>query len=296
MIFLLKLISLLPLGAMYLVSDALALLMYHGGYRKKVVFSNLHKAFPEYNPALIRKTARSFYKNLADIFVESLKGFTIPEKGIRKRVKPVNMELAEKYFDQGVSFVAMVSHMCNWEWVGLACSSYLRAENVVIYQQLASPTADEFMKRVRTRFGAVPIEKKSAYRNLVRRKNIISAIGVIADQSPQRGENKFWTSFLNQPSAFFSGGEKIARMFDFPVVYIIMKRIRRGYYEMHFETLAEPPYTLPENEILAGFVKKLERDIRAQPANWLWSHKRWKLKRTTDDEGRAESEGQNAEG
>lgn len=278
MVFLLKIVSKLPFAALYLIADLLSALMYRVGYRKKVVFSNLQKAFPSMTAAEIRKTAKAFYKNLADVFVESVKGLTISEREIRKRVKPVNMEIADRYFDQNTTFVAMVSHMCNWEWVGLACSIYLRAESAVIYQQLKNEAIDRLMKKVRSKFGAVPLEKKSAFRSIARRKDTVSAIGVVADQSPKRGENKFWTSFLGQPSAFFTGGEKIARMFDYPAVYIIMKRKSRGYYEMHFESITDPPHRdLPENGILEAFVRKLERDIHEQPANWLWSHKRWKL-------------------
>jgi Kdo2-lipid IVA lauroyltransferase/acyltransferase len=275
-----KLLSKLPLVVLYRMADLLYFFScYVFRYRRKTVIGNLRKSFPEKQLPEIEEIAKGFYKNLADILVETIKGSSISEEEIRKRVKPVNMEAVDKYFDQNVSFIAMASHMCNWEWVGLACSAYLRAENVVIYQQQANLTVDAWLKRTRAVFGAVLIEKKQVLRQLVLRKDIVSAIGVIADQSPAAGENRYWTDFLNQETAFFAGGEKIARKFNLPVVYVNMRRIKRGYYEMYFEKMVEHPFDVPENGILNMFAKKLEADIRRQPSNWLWSHNRWKLRK-----------------
>jgi Kdo2-lipid IVA lauroyltransferase/acyltransferase len=275
-----KLLSKIPLVVLYRFADLLYVLAcYIFKYRKKTVIENLKKAFPEKNPAEINKIAKGFYKNLADILIETVKGPGMSEKELKKRVKVVNLEAGDKYYDQNISFIAMFSHMGNWEWVALACSVYLRAEVVGIYQQQANLTVDAWLKQARESLGAITIEKKQVLRQLTIRRNIISGIGVIADQSPAAGENRFWTNFLNQQTAFFSGGEKIARKFNFPVVYVSMKRLKRGYYEMGFEEIAEPPYIIPENEILKTFVQKLEKDIQQAPSDWLWSHNRWKLKK-----------------
>jgi Kdo2-lipid IVA lauroyltransferase/acyltransferase len=273
-----KLLSKIPLVVLYRFADLLYVLAcYIFKYRKKTVIENLKKAFPEKNPAEINKIAKGFYKNLADVLIETVKGPGMSEKELKKRVKVVNLEAGDKYYDQNISFIAMFSHLSNWEWVALACSVYLRAEVVGIYQQQANLTVDAWLKQARESLGAVTIEKKQVLRQLTIRRNIISGIGVIADQSPAAGENRFWTNFLNQQTAFFSGGEKIARKFNFPVVYVSMKRLKRGYYEMGFEEIAEPPYIIPENEILKTFVQKLEKDIQQAPSDWLWSHNRWKL-------------------
>ena len=74
----------------------------------------------------------------------------------------------------------------------------------------------------------------------------------------------------------------MARKFKYPVVYINMRRIKRGYYELFFDEIAEPPFDGEENYILANFAEKLEQDIRRNPSDWLWSHKRWKFKKPSD--------------
>lgn len=274
----LKLISRLPFPALYFFSDVLFVVAYHvAGYRKKVVFDNLKNSFPEKSEAEIRKVARGFYRNLADVIVETIKGYSISRTELKKRVKMKNPELLDRNFDMGRSCIAMLPHLCNWEWIGLACSIYLRLEIDVVYQRLVNKTANSFMWGVRTHFGAVPIEKKMVFRDLVKRKDVVKAIGMLADQSPARGENRYWTTFMNQDTAFFAGSEKIARRFGYPVYFIAMRRVKRGFYEMEFHTIAEPPFEQPEGWIMETFAKKAEEVIRNNPSDYLWSHKRWKL-------------------
>jgi KDO2-lipid IV(A) lauroyltransferase len=67
--------------------------------------------------------------------------------------------------------------------------------------------------------------------------------------------------------------------FNYPVVFVNIKRIKRGYYELIPELLFENPATAKEGEILETFTKRLEQEIIRDPVIWLWSHKRWRYKR-----------------
>ena len=55
-----------------------------------------------------------------------------------------------------------------------------------------------------------------------------------------------------------------------------MRRVKRGYYEVRFEVLAEPPYHKGDTAILERYIGFMERIIRREPELWLWSHKKWK--------------------
>ena len=46
----------------------------------------------------------------------------------------------------------------------------------------------------------------------------------------------------------------------------------------HFDffLITEDPRSLPEGELLRQYVKHIEANIRLQPENYLWSHRRWK--------------------
>jgi KDO2-lipid IV(A) lauroyltransferase len=111
---------------------------------------------------------------------------------------------------------------------------------------------------------------------------MISVTAFIADQTPGP-DNAFWTIFLNQDTPVFWGTERIARKIDFPVVYIAVKRLKRGYYTITAEVLAEHPKDTADEQITKLHTARLEKDIREQPEIWLWSHKRWKHKRPIEN-------------
>ena len=75
------------------------------------------------------------------------------------------------------------------------------------------------------------------------------------------------------------GPEKLARQFNYPVFYVQIKRIKRGYYEVEFLELEANPKVTQEGEITTKFMKMLKQQIIEKPHEWLWSHRRWKKKR-----------------
>jgi KDO2-lipid IV(A) lauroyltransferase len=79
------LISLLPFGILYLISDVVSFIIFHFiGYRKKVVLDNLKLAFPEKSTKELLKIRRQFFTHFTDVFMEMIKSITISEKNVHK--------------------------------------------------------------------------------------------------------------------------------------------------------------------------------------------------------------------
>ena len=79
-------ISILPYPLLYIFSDFLYLVLYKlAGYRTKVVFNNVKNSFPEKDIKEQKEIMSKFYRHLCDLIVESIKGFTISEKQLKKR-------------------------------------------------------------------------------------------------------------------------------------------------------------------------------------------------------------------
>jgi KDO2-lipid IV(A) lauroyltransferase len=70
----------------------------------------------------------------------------------------------------------------------------------------------------------------------------------------------------------------LSRKFGCPVLYYRVERLRRGFYEIVFEEICSDPSVMPEKGITLAYARILERDIRKQPEQWLWSHRRWKMR------------------
>lgn len=281
-----KYFSKLPFFVLYGISNFAYFIIYRViKYRKNVVMENLSHSFPEKTDEEITQIAKEFYKHIADLFIEFLKGYSISKDEINERVKIVNLEIIKKYTDKNQSVIIVTGHISNWEWL-LHPLNLSGIPMDIVYQKLSSPLFDKLTLFIRSRFTITPlIEKQDTLRKTVDRKDVTRALVLGSDQSPQNWKTAYWTTFLNQDSGFFTGTERIARKYDYPVIFSEMRRIRRGYYEIEFTEIAHPNEydKLPMGEITERFVRILDKSIRNFPSDYLWSHRRWKHKRNAGD-------------
>ena len=272
-----RLLSRLPLGLLYVVADFLYyLLLYVIRYRRRVVLENLRLSFPERPDAAIQAIVRGFYRNLTDLIVETIKMPDLSPDELRQRVRFTNADLVQTRLRAGQTVIGMASHQGNWEWI--PSSSVLNDMPVdSVYKPLNNAFFEAMMREVRSSFGAVPTPMNSLPRQLVARKDVPRIIALVADQMPDVPEQAYWTNFLHRDTPFSPGTERLARSRKMAVFYLQLRRVRRGYYEATFTLIAEPPYdTLPPGAILERYRDLLEETIRQYPADWLWSHRRWK--------------------
>ncbi|MEJ8756168.1 lysophospholipid acyltransferase family protein [Pontibacter sp. H259] len=275
---LLKGMSLLPLPVLYLLADALYFLVYYVvGYRKKVVLSNLRNSFPEKPEAEIQSIAKAFYRQFADIVVEILKLRSMNSAEMERRICFANQEVLDNFVKSGTPVITMGSHSCNWEWVLSAGAVQFDFPAEGVYKPLNNPFFEDFMLRTRSRLGARLIKMKDTLRDFAANRNVSRVIAMLSDQTPLKSEITFWTTFLNQDTPFYEGAEKLAKKFKYPVLFLDIKRTKRGHYTLTFEVISDGTSdTVPITEL---FAQKLEAAIRRAPANYLWTHKRWKHKR-----------------
>lgn len=277
--FFLYLISLLPFWVLYLLSDIIFLLIYYViGYRRKVVQENLLNSFPEKTEEERRAIEKKYFKYLADLTVETVKMITVSEKEIYKRVISPNRELLTKYFSEGRSIMMALGHYGNWEMADLRMSLEIDKPLLVVYKPLTNDTFDQFFIKIRSRFGATLVAMKNIMRTMVKHKDEIIVSAFVADQTPVKHEATYFTTFLNQPTAFFLGVEKLARLSNSVVIFCDVVRTKRGYYSFNLIPLTENPKETTEYEITRAYVQCLETMIKREPQYWLWSHRRWKFK------------------
>lgn len=271
------LVAVLPFPLLYALSDALAWVMSAAGYRKDVIQNNLRNSFPEKPEQEILSLTRAYYHYLCDLILETLKTMKMTEKENRARVTLKNPEVLEQLFAKNKSVILMLGHFGNWEWFGPCITLNTDYQLVVIYRPLSQPYFQKMTSRWRTRFGTEITPVQQTLRTMVANRDRVTATAFIADQAAP--SNAYWTNFLNQDTSVFAGAEKIAVKFNYPVVYLHATRPKRGYYVVTPEVLFDNPAETTENEISERFTRRLETDIRMNPVIWLWSHKRWKNKR-----------------
>ncbi len=278
----LYLLSILPFFLFYGVSDFFFVLIYYVmGYRKKVVYTNLKNSFPEKSHEELKTIERKFYRYLCDLFLETFKTITISRENAVKHCSFTKETIAlfDKLHAEKKSCIIVMGHFGNWEWAGSTFALMCKQQLYVIYHPLTNKGFNNLIYKMRTRFGTKLYAMKDTMREMIKNRNEVNATAFIADQTPAP-EGAYWTKFLNQDTPVFWGTEKIAQKLNYPVVYVTVNRIKRGYYEVHSEILVQEPKNTREGEISELHTKKLEQDILKQPEVWLWSHRRWKHKKS----------------
>lgn len=277
---LLDLIAKLPLRLLYALTPAIYFGLYRiWRFRAEIVRENLKNSFPDKSDAERCRIARDFYRNSSEVLVEAIKARTMSRQEIARRVIFVNREIMQVCADQGQSVVLMAAHHCNWEWLLLASSISFPYEVDAVYKPLHDKRVEAFMFSTRTRFGARLIPVQEFFSEIIKRKGKPRCYALLADQTPLADEEKYWTRFLNQDSTFFVGADRIAAITASPVIFIAMKRLRRGYYEATLKLIAEPPYARNASKVIERYVAEVERQIEEHPADWLWLHRKWKYKK-----------------
>ncbi len=273
-----------PFFLLYRLSDLLFLIVFHLiGYRKQIVLQNLQNAFPGKSEEEILTIQKKFYRHLCDLVVETLKTLSWTEAEVRERVTLHNKSLLDRLYAQNKSIIVVMGHCGNWEWAGPCFSLTCDHQLVVVYNPLTHDRFEKALSKARTKFSTQIIPRKQVLRNMIARRDSLTATALIADQAPNPVGRSYWMTFLNQDTPVNTGPGQVACMLGLPVVFMDVRRKARGYYEIHPSLLIEQPDKDDVLAITEAFNHKLETCIQRQPEAWLWSHRRWKYQKPAQE-------------
>ncbi len=274
----LRAIAALPLPVWYRIADLLAWLAeYVIHHRREIIDSQLRRCFPDRDEAWLVATRRGFYRNFGDVVVEIVKGVSISEDEIRRRVTLVDAGPARAMLDAGQSIIVVSSHNCNWEWCLLELSTGLGHPLDVAYKPLRGRWGDQVFLTIRSRFGARMIPARRLLLRVLRHRRQARIVALVADQDPGLASARHFTDFFGQRTAFYKGLDAISRVGRMPVYYLAMRRVSRGSYSVTFEPLAAADEALPEGQIIDRYARRVEALTREHPSDWLWTYRRWKV-------------------
>ena len=289
---LISLVGKLPLHVLYRLGDAVAWFMRSVmSYRKGVIYTNIARAFPTKTYDEVNVIADEYYTRLGNLVAETIWfGGCNGRKGgkrIRKQhiYEYVNPEvLIEANRERGV--MAMKSHCGNWELLGgiheysygLDLHEYIDQNNFyVAYRAMYSKVSDKvFYENRRAPLPDYPglLEDTKFLRHAVAHRKDKPIYVLNADQYPYVACH-YVGKFLSQPTDGMLGGFAMAAKLGFAVLYMREERVSRGHYRLTFEVITENAAGQDPEMLMRRYYDLLEADIRKDPVNWLWSHKRW---------------------
>ena len=269
-------ISLLPMKVLYLISNALAYIAFSGiGYRKQIVMNNLSIAFPEKTEKEKVAIAKEFYLNFCDALLESIKLISADNRLIDKMF--VADPEAVKVFEgtnKNIQIHAM--HNFSWEIVNLGVVREMKLPFLAVYQPITNQFFNELFKKIRSRNGTVLIPANDFKNNFLPHDNKQYILALVADQNPGNPAKAWWVNFFGKPAPFVMGPENAARQRDTAVVFGNFYKVRRGLYSFSVEKFTDRPGDYAPGELTLHYIKYIEDKTRERPANYLWSHRRWK--------------------
>lgn len=272
------LISILPFKLLYFFSDGLYVLLYHIiGYRKKVVTNNLRLVFPEKTELEIKKIQKKFYRHLSDMFLEMVKTMTISRNQLKKRFIIKNPEELERLESLDKSILLMYGHYASWEW-SVEIENYINYKGLGVYKRLANRYFDKLVRDIRSKFGTSLISTKEIVGliNNFENNGNRTITAFLSDQSPRLKKDVYWGKFMGIEVPCFTGAERLAKNLNLTIAYLKVTKVKRGFYEADFMTLAENPRDYKDYLITDMFLREVEKQIYEAPEYYFWTHKRWK--------------------
>ncbi|MDR0729521.1 MAG: lysophospholipid acyltransferase family protein [Prevotellaceae bacterium] len=268
-------LSLLPMRVLYGLADLCYFFVYKlFRYRRDVVVQNTSRSFPEKSYREIKFITKQFYRHFCDLLIEILKYYSIREKTQKQNIRFTNTEALDELYDAGKNVILLLGHYANWEALNVL-PKYIKAPVGAVYSPLSNKLSDRLIMQVRTRFGVRMYPMQRIARHILSHRDARTVYLFVADQSPGV-QSKYHTTFLHQPTLFFTGAEKLAAATRSAVVYVHFEKTGRGKYTGAIIPVTNDGAQEPEGAITQKYVELLEANIRENNTLWLWTHKRWK--------------------
>jgi len=264
-------------------------------YRRDVVMTNISRSFPELKYDELNDIRRKFYKHFGDIIGETIwfGGCYNAERRLKKSGigEIVNPEVINRYKDEGRSVMVLFSHYGNWELLSGIFQTHYSDRSLqydirdacVTYRALSSKAWDRFMRwnrlvPVNPNNGEQLVDSTLILRYALSHRDATKFYIFISDQYPYSSSScvHLERKFLHQDSCVINGAVLLAKKLGLPIVTLNMTVKEDGNYSLKFSPICNNAADVAVNDVLTEYYRLLEEDIKAQPWNYLWTHKRWK--------------------
>jgi len=245
--------------------------------RHRIVLRNLELAFPELSQAERGRIALEHWNKIGRTFAEfPLMDRLTPKGG---RVEVVGLDRLRDIADRGQPAVLVSGHISNWEVMmaviaesGVLCRTSYRPAN--------NPYTDSRIVQNRRRYG---LDQPSA-RGVQGVRELLSALRhgeSVAMLDDQRDSSGVEAPFFGRSVWTAPGPVRFALTCGAPLIPMSVVRLDGARFRVtiHDPIVLERTGDRP-GDIQAGVAQInafIERTIRARPAEWMWSHRRWPL-------------------
>ena len=241
---------------------------------KKIVNSNIKKAFPSINSSEIQKISNSMWRNYGKIFAEFMfmKDFRFGQ--LAKRIQIEGQEVLDEIKLSNKQAVFISGHFSNFELMAM----HLEKSNInlsTIYRPLNNIFLNGIMERIRTKYICKNQIKKGigGLKKLIKLKKNNFSTALMIDQRVSEG---ILSNFFNEDALTTTIPAQLIKKFNIPVIPVYIERLEGLTFKIKIN---KPLYFSADasiENITEELNKILEKMIIKNPGEWIWSHNRWK--------------------
>lgn len=245
---------------------------------KKTGRRNLEIALPDLSvdekENILRGTFKSLGRHLG--FVSHFRKFE--REDIHKLVEVVGKEYFDKAHATGRGILFFTGHFGSWEVFNLLPPAFGYEMNILV-RRIDNPLVENFVDKLRTRFGSVTLDKTKSARQMFRVLENGELLGILADLNAQEKEGVF-VDFFGIPSSTTISIAKLALKTNAIVLpaFAVWNEEKKKYV-VHLEPPIDYERTENAEEDIKILTQKttnlVEKYVRQFPEQWLWIHKRW---------------------
>ncbi len=246
--------------------------------RARIGYLNLKAAYGQrISPRQAKRIVRRVFRNMGAGLVELLRLPVIDAAYMERYVQVPGLEHFERAVASGRPVVVLTGHFGNWELCSIA--SALRGRSVVALARAQNqfPRLYRLLVSYRESKGCRIVHKGGGMRQILKALERREFVGIVGDQATRRGVS---IEFLGRPALFATGPFELARSRQALILPVFIYRVNGPYHRL----VVEPPIDLPRDgdpeaivrDGIKQFANLLAKHIEADPAQWLWLHKRWK--------------------
>lgn len=256
-------------------------------YRRHIILNNINQAF-DVTLSENEKVhlAKAFYSHLLTSIKETIQLRFMSEKKLRSCVEVRGHERLLALAEEGRGILILTGHFGNWEFApigGILNFKQFQGQFHFIRRTLGSKRLERFLFRRYYQAGLGVIPKKNSLQQVCDVLEQKHAVVFVLDQHASvKNRDGIAAEFFGKKAGTYRSLASISRHTGLPVVPAVGYRIEKGRHVLEFyEPIYWQDFSSTQESIYHNTVaynKALEEMILAHPEQWLWLHKRWKLK------------------